>query len=141
MTGQKRRGGGGEGVEARLDSRVYRKIIDFLTSAFGNYIEETSVRRNLLKTRKYLSKFGNVTKTRWTYKSKPSTCTLPGTDLSTSADRRWIRTPWLWHKDIKHPYPDNDDNDKNVGDGGGGGGSGGWDRGWESGGGSLVGVR
>lgn len=26
-----------------LDSRVYRKIIDFLTSAFGNYIEETSV--------------------------------------------------------------------------------------------------
>ncbi|KAL2751292.1 hypothetical protein V1477_000450, partial [Vespula maculifrons] len=96
-------------------------------------------RRNLLKTRKYLSKFGNVTKTRWTYKSKPSTCTLPGIDLSTSADRRWIRTPWLWHKDIKHPYPDNDDNDKNVGDSGGGGGSGGWDRGWESGGGSLVG--
>ncbi|KAF7385087.1 hypothetical protein HZH66_012173 [Vespula vulgaris] len=38
---------------------------------------------------------------------------------------------------IKHPYPDNDDNDKNVGDSGGGGGSGGWDRGWESGGGSL----
>nr|KAF7406855.1 hypothetical protein H0235_014511 [Vespula pensylvanica] len=59
---------------------------------------------------------------------------------STNWTCRWIRTPWLWHKDIKHPYPDNDDNDKNVGDGGGGGGgSGGWDRGWESGGGSLVG--